>query len=209
VFARATDRDLSRVLADLRGRGMKALILDLRFNQGGLLTTSTNVADLLTDDGLIVTVHPRGQKPVEFRGQHPGSLLDFPVVCLINGMSAAGTEIVAACLQDAKRAVVMGERSYGAGSVQNVFDFDGGELKLTTAVFTRPSGRNLDKGNSSGTPEDDWGVVPDKGFILNLSEKERADLEDSLKDLETIPPRTPDRPDRQLQMALRHLRGEG
>src|SRR5205085_5268284 len=140
----------------------KGFVLDLSFNSGGLLTSAVEISDRFIDDGLIVTMKPRVGKPSVFMGESEGSLLDFPMVCLINGGSASGSEIVSACLQDHNRAVIIGERSYGKGSVQNIQPFEGGDLKLTTASFWRPNGRNLNKSSTDGKDSDVWGVVPDK-----------------------------------------------
>src|SRR5205807_6656256 len=140
---------------------------------------------------------------------------EFTIVCLINGGSASGSEIVSASLQDHGRARIVGERSYGKGSVQNIQPFGDGELKLTTASFWRPSGRNLNKSSTAGKEDDEWGVKPDKGYLLELSRKEREDLYEHLHNTEIIPRR--DRPakpkltefkDRQLDMALNYLRSE-
>ena len=137
------------------------------------------------------------------------------MVCLINGMSASGSEIVAACLQDHERAIIMGERSYGKGSVQNIQPFEGGELKLTTASFWRPNGKNLNKSSTSGKEEEEWGVSPNKGFSLKLSERERDELYEHQHNSEIIPRR--DLPaketktefkDLQLEMALKYLGGQ-
>src|SRR5205807_9586217 len=99
------------------------------------------------------------------------------------------SEIVSACLQDHNRAVIMGERSYGKGSVQNIQPFEKGELKLTTASFWRPSGKNLNKSSTAGKDEDEWGVTPDKGYVLKLSRKERVELDEHLRNREVIPRR--------------------
>src|SRR5262249_9795373 len=141
----------------------------------------------------------------------------FPMVVLVNGSSASGSEIVAACLQDHKRAIVMGERSYGKGSVQNIVPFKptGGEIKMTTASFWRPNGKNLNKSSTTGKDEDEWGVTPDKGYILNLTRAEREQLMKHLRDSEIIPRRDgpvkeakPEFKDRQLEMAVDYLRGQ-
>jgi carboxyl-terminal processing protease len=162
-----------------------------------------------------VTIRPRVGREQTERGIHEGSLLDFPMVCLVNGMSASGSEIVAACLQDHYRAVIMGERSYGKGSVQNIQPFEGGELKLTTASFWRPNGKNLNKSSTSGKDEEEWGVTPNPGFTLKLSERERDQLYEHQRDSEIIVRR--DLPakekktefqDRQLEMALEYLRSQ-
>ena len=144
-------------------------------------------------------------------GKSPGSELSFKMVCLVNGFSASGSEIVSACLQDHRRAIVIGERSYGKGSVQNIQPFEGGEIKLTTASFWRPSGKNLNKSSTGGKDEDEWGVMPDK--IVKLTSKEREDLAEAQRNAEFI--QRPDKPakksdfkDRQLEEALDYLRGQ-
>src|SRR5438132_9451212 len=111
------------------------------------------------------------------------------MVCLVNNLSASGSEIVAACLQDHERAIIMGERSYGKGSVQNIQPFEGGELKFTTASFWRPNGKNLNKRSTSGKEDDEWGVMPNKGYTLDLSEKDHEQLYEFQRDSEIIPRR--------------------
>jgi C-terminal peptidase prc len=220
-FARRTFQDLERVVRELNKKGIKGLVLDLRFNPGGLLGSAVNVSDLFIDDGLIVTVRPRIGHEEPYIGHHEGSYLNFPMICLINGHSASGSEIVAACLQDHKRALIVGERSYGKGSVQNVQNFEEGDLKVTIASFWRPNGHNLARltpaGKSAGEDEE-WGVRPDKGYLVKLSEKERDDLVDFMHNQEIIQRR--DRPvkdkdkeekgdfrDRQLEKGVDYLRG--
>lgn len=212
-FSRNTARDLQKVMTELVKQGVKGFILDLRFNPGGLLDSAVKISDLYVDDGLIVSIRPRVGREAKFSGVHEGSLLDFPMVCLVNGFSASGSEIVSAALQDHKRALIVGERSYGKGSVQNIQEFDGGKIKLTTASFWRPSGKNLNKSSTAGKDEDEWGVSPDKE--VKLSGKEREDLAEAQHNAEVIPRR--DRPaketkpefkDRQLDEALEYLRDQ-
>jgi C-terminal peptidase prc len=215
-FAKYTSRDLGRALELMKNTdGIQAFILDLRFNPGGLLTSAVEISDMFIDDGLIVTIRPRVGNQAAYSGEHEGSLLDFPMVCLVNGHSASGSEIVSACLQDHGRAIIMGERSYGKGSVQNIQPFEDGELKLTTASFWRPSGKNLNRSSTNGKEDAEWGVTPDPGYTVKLSRKERDELELHFRDLETIPRRdlptkeaTPDFKDVQLEKALRYLRGQ-
>jgi C-terminal peptidase prc len=215
TFARRTSRDVLRVLNQLKSSGVNGFILDLRFNPGGLLTSAVEISDMFIDDGLIVTIRSRSGKEVPYPGNSEGSFLNFPMVCLVNGMSASGSEIVSACLQDHERAIVIGERSYGKGSVQNIQPFEGGELKFTTASFWRPSGKNLNKSSTGGKDDEDWGVLPNPGFEVKLSEKEREQLYEHQHDSEIIPRR--DLPakakktefkDRQLEMAVEYLRGQ-
>jgi carboxyl-terminal processing protease len=214
-FARNTTRELEEVVRDLRRQGMRGLVLDLRFNPGGLLNAAHRIADLFIDEGPIVSIRrPRRGQEDQMTGRSAGSELDFKMVCLVNTYSASASEIVSACLQDHSRAVIMGERSYGKGSVQNIQDFDGGQIKVTIASFWRPSGKNLNKPATGGKDGEEWGVKPDKGFALELSRKERDDLHEHLRNIEIIPRR--DRPakektefkDRQLDMALKYLRDQ-
>ncbi len=212
-FARNSDKDIEEVMRKLVKSGIKGFILDLRNNPGGLLDVAIHISDLFVDDGVIVSIRERGTPEQEFGGHSNDSLLDFPMVCLINGYSASGSEIVSACLQDHDRAYLIGERSYGKGSVQHIRGFrpTGGEIKLTTATFWRPSKKNLNKASTSGKEEEVWGVTPNK--IIKLSPKEHVDLEEHLHSAEVIRPKV--KPgeakkfeDKQLDEALRYLRGQ-
>jgi C-terminal peptidase prc len=223
-FAPGSARDMEDAMKKLDKTGIKGLVLDLRNNPGGLLSSACDISDLFIDDGLIVTIRPRvGQE--QAYGGNPGGYLNFPMACLVNNGSASGSEIVAACLQDHKRAVIIGERSYGKGSVQNIAPFTptNGELKLTTATFWRPSNKNLnkasikdyDKMSKEDLEKEDWGVRPDGGYVLKLDRKERFDLDVHLRDREIIPRRDgppkeakPEFKDRQLDMALEYLRAQ-
>lgn len=214
AFHRSTARDITRILDELSREGLKGLILDLRANPGGLLKGAVEIADLFVDDSKIVTLHSREVAPDVYLGGKEGSRLDLPLVCLIDRASASSSEIVAASLQDHKRATIIGERSRGRGSAQNIMVVDKHELTLTVAVFLRPNGRKLDRISLVGRPDDEWGVVPDKGFALELPAAERAALLDHLNRLDILPRR--DRPameapafkDLQLDLALEHLRAQ-
>ncbi len=215
-FSETSYRDLNRVMRELHKKvGIKGFVLDLRFNPGGLLDTAVKICDLFIDDGLIVTIRPRKGQEISYLGKSDGSYTTFPMVCLINGGSASASEIVSACLQDHHRAIVVGWRSYGKGSVQTIHGFPtGGKLKLTTATFWRPNGKNLNRASTSGRDDDEWGVSPDAGFAVKLSAKELNDLQDQQRDQEII--RGPNaRPsteskngfqDRQLEAAVKYLR---
>jgi carboxyl-terminal processing protease len=218
-FARNSADDMEKVVKQLSKDGVKGLVLDLRFNPGGLLPVAVAMCDMYVDDGVLVSIRP-GNSPANQRmikGHSDGSYLDFPMVCLINDGSASGSEILAACLQDHKRAMIMGERSFGKGSVQNVETFPetGGKIKLTTATFWPPSGRNLNKASTSGKEDEDWGVRPDKGFVMKLERAEKDELFDRIYNWGVIPRRDlppketkKDFKDRQLEMALDYLRGQ-
>ena len=212
-FAQNTDSDLRAAMRALDKRGLNGLILDLRFNPGGYLDKAVTISDLFIDDGLIVRVKPRDARARDHNGRHENSLLNFPMVVLVNGQSASASEIVSACIQDHERGVIMGERSFGKGSVQNILELSSGDgLKLTTASFWRPSGRNLHRFPNS-KESDDWGVIPHPAYTLKLSPTERSELLAHLRKIEAIP--RPDAPkkeetqefvDRQLDMATDYLR---
>ena len=218
-FARNTASDLTAVVRGLKRQGMRALVLDLRFNPGGLLNSARTISDLFIKSGPIVSIRrPRRGQEDRMTGR-AGNLGEDPtikMVCLVNGYSASASEIVSAALQDHQRAVIMGERSYGKGSVQNIQDFDGGQIKITIASFWRPSGKNLNKSSTSGKEDDTWGVTPNKDYVLKLSRKEREDLAEHLRNTEIIARKDGKAPakektefkDRQLDMALKYLRSE-
>jgi C-terminal peptidase prc len=223
-FSENTYAELEKVMKQLSKEGIKGFILDLRFNPGGLLDVSIKISDLFINDGTIVTIRHRDGKVTSYVGRSDGSYLEFPMVCLINGGSASASEIVSACLQDHGRAIIMGSRSFGKGSVQTIHGFDGNSiLKLTTATFWRPLSDpvtmkgNLNKLSTKGRDEDEWGVKPNKGYGLDLSKKETDDLFDHLREAEIIrgsPPRDnkietkTEFRDRQLDMAVEYLRNQ-
>jgi len=154
------------------GKAVDGFILDLRNNGGGLLESAVEVCDLFIDDGLIVrTVERGGVEAQAWYAESGNSVVrkDLPLVVLINGHSASAAEIVAACLQDYDRAIVVGERSYGKGTVQKIFNLEGGRsaMKITTASYWRPSGKNIHRGRNA-EEEDDWGVRPNKGYKVKL-----------------------------------------
>ena len=154
-FQERSDRDVQKALEKLAAEksGLKGLVLDLRNNPGGLLTQAVRVADLFLDSGLIVYTEGRieSQKQKYF-AQKDGSWMDFPMVVLVNGGSASASEIVAGALQDHKRAVVLGTKTFGKGSVQTILPLDDNSaLRLTTARYFTPSGRSIQA----------TGIVPD------------------------------------------------
>ena len=153
-FQRAISKSKRRSDADIEG-----LILDLRNNPGGVLQASVSVADALLDDGLIV--YTEGRLPsskLKYRAAGKDVLKGAPVVVLINGGSASASEIVAGALKDHKRATLIGETSYGKGSVQSLVPLSSERaIKLTTAYYYTPSGRSIHK----------LGIEPDVPFEDN------------------------------------------
>jgi C-terminal peptidase prc len=213
AFRRTTAEELRKVLQALVGDGLNGLVLDLRFNgQEDSLKTAVDVADLFVDDGPIVTARQRGGKETQYRGSHEGSALGFPMVCLVNGGSAGGSEVVAACLQDRGRALIVGERTEGKGVVEEGVDFDRGILRLPVASLWRPSGKPLNRPGDRGAEDDDWGVRPDKGYLVELSARDRAALAAAQARAEVIlPPGKADQErgsfkDVQLEKAREYLR---
>lgn len=219
-FTPATARDLQAAVEKLKKAGMKGLVLDLRFNPGGLLTQAVDVSDFFIDDGLIVSVKPRVGEPQNWYDRGRGKYLDFPMAVLVNDRSASAAEIVSACLQDYGRAIVVGERTFGKGSVQNVEDFTptGGQIKMTTARYFPPLGRNIDRLSTKGQPDEEWGVRPDRGYEVKLSDDEKKNLAEYFRDREIIG-KKPEAAstsaeakepfkDRQLDKAVEYLKGQ-
>lgn len=173
-FSRNSADEMETALETLQKEGMKALVLDLRFNPGGLLQSAIAIADQFVESGVIVSTKGRNTEEQVVKAHKAGTLpTDFPMVVLVNRYSASASEIVSACLQDHKRAVIVGERTWGKGSVQNVIELDSGKsaLKLTTASYHRPSGKNIHRFPTS-KETDEWGVMPDDGFTVKLNPPE-------------------------------------
>ena len=171
------ERTVDELKTTLQQEPVEALLLDLRDNAGGLLTAAVDTCDLFLDGGTIVSTRGRGGVTLETYSATSSKLVDsdVPIVVLINGFSASASEIVAACLQDHGRARVVGSRTWGKGTVQNVVTLEGGQagMKLTTASYWRPSGNNIHRASEAGE-EEDWGVRPDPGLEVSLTE-EQAD----------------------------------
>ena len=156
-FTEETTGKLRSLLERLLGEGMKGLLLDLRFNPGGRLDQAEQVVDLFVNEGVIVVTRGRSRPEEVKRAKGPGTLPNFPMVVLVNEHSASAAEIVAGSLMDNRRALVVGARTYGKGSVQEVTKLDrGGELKMTVAYYYLPSGRLVHHKKDAA----DWGVVP-------------------------------------------------
>jgi carboxyl-terminal processing protease len=173
AFMQNTVEELKNALAQLKEEGMKGLILDLRDDPGGLLSAAVEISDMFLDKGEIVSTKGRNTQPRSFSAQKDDLYEDVPMVVLINQNSASASEIVSAALQDHKRAAIVGQRSYGKGSVQNILDLEDGNsvLKLTVASYYRPSGENIHKFKNSRN-SDKWGVSPDKGLEVKLTTRE-------------------------------------
>jgi carboxyl-terminal processing protease len=146
-FDEKTGEQIKSAIESLGGRELKGLVLDLRNNPGGLLTSALETASLFLKPGLpILTVRGRAVPQKEEKVPADAKPYDFPVAALINGKSASASEIVAGALQDHDRGVIVGEQSFGKGLVQSVFPLaDSTGLALTTALYYTPSGRSIQK----------------------------------------------------------------
>lgn len=190
-FAANTHEEFRKALQDLKGKGMRKLMLDLQGNPGGYMGAAINIADeILADNAVIVSQEGKlsrfNQTATALR---PGTFEDGSVIVLINEGSASASEIVAGALQDNDRGLIVGRRSFGKGLVQMPIDLsDGAELRLTIARYYTPSGRSIQK--PYGTDEDDYGM--DYFKRLEHGELFSADsivFDDSLK-YETVSGRT-------------------
>lgn len=148
TFSEQTSPGLQKAMDDLQAEtaeGLTGLVLDLRNNPGGLLSEAIRVSDSFLEKGEIVSTRGRGKNDIQHAYARPGDISDgLPLVVLINSGSASASEIVAGALKDHRRAVVMGTRSFGKGSVQTITPMPGhGAMRLTTALYFTPSGVSI------------------------------------------------------------------
>lgn len=145
-FQEKTSKDLEQALERAQKAGDTSLVLDLRNDPGGLLNQAVAVSDMFLDKGQLI-VYTQGRiknQDLRFTAEHSNGLPKWPMVILVNGGSASASEIVAGALQDWKRAVLVGTKTFGKGSVQTVIPLsDGSGLRLTTAKYFTPSGRSI------------------------------------------------------------------
>jgi C-terminal peptidase prc len=174
-FGMRTAQDLMAVLGKLSETGMKGLILDLRGNPGGRAIQGLQVCeDLVQSGAVVVELQGRGPNVGKITAKRDDGFTEVPIVCLVDHETASTAELVAACLQDHGRATLLGERTFGKGSMQIRYPFHGGELRLTTSLFRRPSGANLDREHLSDPAHTPWGVTPDRE--QRLSEADHGKL---------------------------------
>jgi carboxyl-terminal processing protease len=167
-FQENSPKDLSDALKKLEAENIKGLVLDLRNNPGGLLDVAVDVAGKFLEEGkVVVTTKGRVENQnFEFKSKNKNNHLQYPMIVLINGGSASASEIVAGALQDHKRALLIGTKSFGKGSVQTVMPMsDGSAVRLTTSKYFTPSGRSIHG----------LGIVPD--IIVEYEEKSPKDKE--------------------------------
>jgi carboxyl-terminal processing protease len=173
-FGERTADEFRAALATYRqpDQQIDGLILDLRYNRGGLLEAARDVCDMLLDDGVIVTTRGRHNHLIKQYAAENGTELplDVPLVVLVDRLSASASEIVAAALQDNRRAAIAGQRTWGKGTVQNVILLEGrrSAIRLTVGSYHRPSGQEIHKWKDA-KDSDDWGVRPDLGLETLLT----------------------------------------
>lgn len=161
-FSKQSDDQLKEALQQAKKDGIRGMVLDLRDNPGGLLNQSVKIAShFLSRGGLVVYTQGRAKEDYhEYRAQLKNSLTEMPVVVLINQHSASASEIVAGALRDSGRALIIGENSYGKGSVQTIFRIsDGSGLRLTTSKYFTPSGIDITE----------HGIVPEVKIVKDAS----------------------------------------
>jgi len=198
--------------------GMKGLILDLRFNPGGRLDQAAKLVDMFISKGVIVSTKGRNRPENVITATEEGTLPYFPLVVLVNEHSASASEIVAGSLMDNQRALVIGERTYGKGSVQELMPLEGnqGELKLTVAYYYLPSGRLVHRKKDAT----DWGVQPQIAVPMDeeTEKKVMMELDQHERFLPPVPKRSATQPttgtttqpassDIQLQRAVETMTG--
>lgn len=187
-FNSGTVDEFKAAAARLQGEGMRALILDLRGNPGGYLHAATEVADLFLDKGRkIVETRGRTRDQVSSVEATSGKLVDVPVALLIDGGSASASEILGGALADNAVATLVGQRSYGKGSVQSIINVLGGkaQLKLTTQHYFTPSGRRIHRGDRPPT-DTTWGLMPDLHVRLEPQERQRLAQLEGERDMERL-----------------------
>lgn len=177
-----TMKEFDTALRELQAGGVRGLIIDLRFNPGGIMKQAIAMIDRFVDHGTILATVTRRRAIEAFLATTTDTVSDLPVVVLVNGGSASAAEIVSGALQALKRATVVGERSFGKGSVQHVIHLNdrGGALKLTTAYYRLPDGRIIHR-TPQNTDSDAWGITPD--VLIELTETERQAIRDARRAL--------------------------
>lgn len=203
-FGEPTEKELDAALKKLEDRGMTSLILDLRDNPGGLLDQAAKVCErFLPSRTLVVSTEGRdASERRQYRSASRGKHLKLPMAVLVNGGSASASEIVAGCLQDLKRAVIVGEQTFGKGSVQSIIPLnDGAALRLTTAKYYTPSHKVIHE----------QGITPDIVVPLDIDEAEALAAKRTPGLIETLEPERQERyrpvRDIQLERATDLLKG--
>jgi carboxyl-terminal processing protease len=158
------------VLVRLNAQGIRGLILDMRWNPGGIFNEAIACARLFLGEELIARIKSRKGLEREYTGKRDVNFLNFAMIVLVNGQTSGGAELITAALQDNHRALVAGQRTLGKASVQSTKALRVANLglKLTSGTFIRPSGKNLHRFPES-LRTDDWGVLPEPKLEFRIS----------------------------------------
>jgi carboxyl-terminal processing protease len=178
LFSERTSDQLQEALSDLVSQGASRLILDLRDNGGGLLQTAIDVTSQFIGDGVVLYEQKRGDEEKFYVAEPMDLTVDLPMIVLVNGGTASASEIVAGAIQDLKRGMLVGEKTFGKGSVQLIYDLsDGSSLHVTAALWLTPNRHQID-GN---------GLVPDIAVPLTAEDRENGrdpQLEQAIQQLQ-------------------------
>ena len=197
-FAPATTPTLKAIVEQLVNDGAQGLIIDLRFSPGGVLQSAAEAADLFLDKGTVVTIHGPDEKRI-IEADNAQIAAGLPIVVVINERTASSAEIVAGALQANKRAVLVGSRTYGKGSVQSIVPLDeGGAIRVSTGSFEVADGRKLQRTSRATS----WGVDPDDGFYIPVDAKATDELREKMMERTVIDPDAPEIEDDQSPNGL-------
>lgn len=191
-FNEKCDQLLVQKVRELEGNGLRALILDLRYNPGGLLNVAVDVASRFIENGVVVQIQEKNGQVTKLHAERGRALKPYPLVVLVNEWSASASEIVAGAIRDNGRGVIVGETTFGKGLVQTIFQLqDNSAVAITTAKYLTPSGYDLNrKVDPEGNEIRRGGIQPD--IVVKQSE-EMTDVDDRAHDV-------------QLQKAVEYLR---
>jgi carboxyl-terminal processing protease len=177
-FSEHTAESLEDHIYELTDQEVDSLIIDLRNNPGGLLSSAIQIADMFLDKGTIVSIEGRARSQNQLYKAHERTIApDIPVIVLVNGGSASGSEIVAGAIKDNNRGVLVGTKTFGKGSVQTVRELpDGSGIRITTALYYTPSGESIHK----------IGIEPDEVVKeIEITEEESGAIE-KINELELV-----------------------
>lgn len=205
-FEASTAEDLRKVASEMEGDETKALVIDLRNSPGGIMQVAIDCADIFLDDCIVLDVKGRNNNRT-YRAKDGQILKGVPIAILTNSMTASAAEVFAGAMRDHGRAIIVGERTFGKGSVQKFYRLTSGNvIKLTTARFYLPSGVSLHK-PVNPRKGDTWGVDPNIGFAVKLTDEEARQYGAFRAAQSVVGEKgVPEFVDRVLQKAMEYLR---